>query len=124
MITERIREMLRACDGGDPPFPPTVLFNENWLLRLVVDWFTHHAEALRRVARPADRMDDLAFYLIAPQHRIDEGVFERDLAPEAIRRKVRRRVEEYHGLHDDWFRDWFEPTLGRIAIVCFSWEDL
>src|SRR3954451_1673056 len=44
MITERIKTMLQACEGGDPPFPPTVLFNENWLLRLVVDWFVHHAE--------------------------------------------------------------------------------
>jgi hypothetical protein len=222
MITERIKTMLQACEGGDPPFPPTVLFNENWLLRLVVDWFVHHAEerhpmvpaagagwfseawlpsaflpryrgdplaesrthadgvmghfaigdrgavdlalrpdagqfvvieakiagrlspgvknapffdqaarsvaciaeALRRVERPADRMDDLAFYLVAPRARIDEGVFEGELAPASIRDKVRRRVDAYEGTRDDWFRDWFEPTLENVDILCVSWEDL
>lgn len=34
--------MLEACEEGKSPFPPTVLFNENWLLRLVLDWFARH----------------------------------------------------------------------------------
>jgi hypothetical protein len=42
MITERIRAMLDACDGGQPQFPPSVLFNEGWLLRIVLDWFARH----------------------------------------------------------------------------------
>jgi hypothetical protein len=39
MIVERIGAMLAACEAGDPSFPPTELFNENWLLRIVLDWF-------------------------------------------------------------------------------------
>ena len=39
MITDRIKTMLQACEAGQPPFPPTVLFNEIWLLRIVIDWF-------------------------------------------------------------------------------------
>jgi hypothetical protein len=42
MITERIKTMLQACEAGQPPFPPTVLFNESWLLRVVMDWFARH----------------------------------------------------------------------------------
>jgi len=42
MITQRIRAMLEACGEGRPPFPPNVLFNETWLLRLVLDWFERH----------------------------------------------------------------------------------
>src|SRR5436305_14280637 len=42
MITERIKTMLEACEAGRPTFPPTVLFNENWLLRIVLDWFAGH----------------------------------------------------------------------------------
>ena len=34
--------MLEACEAGRPPFPPNVLFNEGWLLRIVVDWFERH----------------------------------------------------------------------------------
>src|SRR4051812_20379530 len=39
VVTERIKALLEACEAGQPTFPPTVLFNENWLLRIVIDWF-------------------------------------------------------------------------------------
>src|SRR4051794_22263487 len=39
MLTDPIRAMLAQCEHGRAPFPPTVLFNEDWLLRLVLDWF-------------------------------------------------------------------------------------
>ena len=39
MVTDPIRAMLARCEKGDSPFPPTVLFNEDWLLRIVLDWF-------------------------------------------------------------------------------------
>src|SRR4051812_9976862 len=42
MITERIKTMLGACEVGRPTFPPSVLFNETWLLRVVLDWFAGH----------------------------------------------------------------------------------
>ena len=222
MITDRIRTMLRACEGGDAPFPPAVLFNENWLLRLVLDWYaargeeggplvpamggswfseawlpsaflpryradplaesrTHAdgvlghftvgdrgqvdlamtpgagqfvvveaklrgrlspgvknapdydqaarsvaciAETLRRADRPANRLETLAFYLVAPRARIDDGLFVAELAPDSIRRKVEARVAAYEGARADWFRDWFEPTLARIEILCLGWEDI
>ena len=56
--------------------------------------------------------------------RVDDGVFFWDTAVDAIRRKVRRRVEDYAGERDAWFRDWFEPMLGRIDVRCLSWEDV
>ena len=58
-------------------------------------------------------MDDLALLILAPQARVDDGVFAWDASPAAIRRKVRRRVEDYAGERDAWFRDWFEPTCRR-----------
>ena len=42
VILERIGAMLEACEAGEPAFPPNVLFNENWLLRVVLDWFAGH----------------------------------------------------------------------------------
>ncbi|WP_165069096.1 hypothetical protein [Paludisphaera rhizosphaerae] len=222
MITERIKAMLEACETGRPVFPPSVLFNEGWLLRLVLDWFARHggdryplspkpearwfsepwlpsaflpryrgdrlaearshadgvvghftvgdpgtaglalqrdasqlvvveaklyarlstgvknapyfdqaartvacmAEILRRAERPAEEMDDLALVILAPQARIDDGVFAWDAAPEAVLRKVRRRVEDYAGERDAWFHDWFEPTWRRVEIRCLSWEEI
>ena len=41
----------------------------------------------------AVELDDLAFLILAPQARIDDGVFARDTALESIRGKARRRVE-------------------------------
>ena len=222
MITDRIRSMLRACEGGDAPFPPAVLFNENWLLRLVLDWYAAHgeeggplvpaagaswfseawlpsaflpryradplaesrthadgvlghfsvgdrgqvdlamaagagqfvvveaklrsrlspgvknapdfdqaarslaciAETLRRAGRPPNRMESLAFTVIAPRERIDDGVFVRELSPDSLRRKVEARVAAYEGARDDWLRDWFEPTLAHLEVGCLAWEDI
>src|SRR5258707_14318772 len=42
MITGRIKAMLEACETGHAAFPPSVLFNEGWLLRIVLDWFAGH----------------------------------------------------------------------------------
>ncbi|WP_435015920.1 hypothetical protein TA3x_003477 [Tundrisphaera sp. TA3] len=222
MITGRIKAMLEACEAGQPSFPPTVLFSEGWLLRVVLDWFAGHggdryplspmlgarwfseawlpsaflprhkgdalaesrthadgvvghftigdpgssglnlaadahqlvvleaklfnrlssgirnalyydqaarsvacmAEVLRRAGRPPESMTDLAFLIVAPRDRIDDGVFSRDLSAEAIRRKVRRRVDAYAGDRDAWYRDWFEPTLIRADLRCLAWEDV
>jgi hypothetical protein len=222
MITGRIKAMLEACEAGRPSFPPNVLFNESWLLRVVIDWFERHggeryplsplpgarwfseawlpsaflpryrgdrlaesrthadgvighftigdpgtagltlrpdatqlvvvegklynrlstgvknapffdqaarsvacmAEVLRRAGRDPSAMDDLAFLVIAPQARVDDGIFAWDTTLDAILRKVRRRVEDYAGERDAWFHDWFEPTLQRVDVRCLSWEDI
>jgi hypothetical protein len=222
MIIGRIKEMLEACEAGSPTFPPNVLFNENWLLRIVIDWFERHggdrypmsplpgsrwfseawlpsaflpryrgdrlaesrthadgvighftigdpgtagltlhpdarqfvviegklfnrlssgvknapfydqaartvacmAEALRRAECHPDGVDELAFLVVAPQARLDDGVFAWDTTLDAIRRKVRRRADGYDGERDAWFRDWFTPTLDRIDVRCLAWEDV
>ena len=41
---ERILEMLQAAGGPERVFPATVLYNEGWLLRLVLQWFSSHAD--------------------------------------------------------------------------------
>lgn len=223
MITAKIRAMLDACESGDPAFPPTTLFGEGWLLRVMLDWFAAHggdryplsprpdarwfaeawlpsaflarhrgdalaesrthadavighfrigdpgttsgltladdarqlvvveaklfnrlssgvknapffdqaarsvacmAEILRRGVRNPLELDDLALVVVAPQARIDDGVFARDTAPENIRRKVARRAEQYGGERDAWLADWFEPTLARLDIRSLAWEEL
>ena len=42
MALERIRQMLALCSTEEPLFPPTNLYNEGWMLRLVLDWFSIH----------------------------------------------------------------------------------
>lgn len=42
MIIERIASLLKRCSGPQKNFPPTDLYNEGWMLRLVLDWFSLH----------------------------------------------------------------------------------
>jgi len=40
MAFARIVSLLQKCDSAQPVFPVTELFNEGWLLRLILDWFS------------------------------------------------------------------------------------
>jgi hypothetical protein len=44
--TDRIAELLRACGTPDSILPPTALFNEGWMLRVVLDWASRHPAAI------------------------------------------------------------------------------
>jgi len=35
-----IVDLLNRCDSDDNVFPPTDLYNEGWLLRIILDWFS------------------------------------------------------------------------------------
>jgi len=37
MTLHRVLALLEACTTASPPFAPTVLYNEGWLLRLLLD---------------------------------------------------------------------------------------
>lgn len=40
----RIAELMARCGAGDTVMPPTELYNEGWMLRLVLDWFERHRQ--------------------------------------------------------------------------------
>jgi hypothetical protein len=42
---ERITRMLDCCGTEEPFFPPTDLYNECWMLRLVLAWFSENPDA-------------------------------------------------------------------------------
>lgn len=42
-LMDRIQVMLRSCETASPLFPRSVLYNESWLLRLVLDWFSRNS---------------------------------------------------------------------------------
>ncbi len=43
MEIDRIRKLLESCTSKTPSFPPTLIYNEGWFLRLVLDWFFTHS---------------------------------------------------------------------------------
>lgn len=41
---QNITRILSTLESGEPNFPPTLLYNEGWILRLLLDWFSRHPE--------------------------------------------------------------------------------
>ncbi len=42
MSLNRISELFAKCSENDRNFPATDLYNEGWMLRIVLDWFSRH----------------------------------------------------------------------------------
>jgi len=223
MVIQRIAELLSKANNPDRVFPATDLYNEGWMLRLVIDWFSRHPQvdcdirflkgsrwyseallpsqflarqrgdklaeswthadgvighfeigknadgdltlspdatqlvvteakmfsklsagvtnakyynqAARNVACIAEiasragvapaSFEDIAFYVIAPKVRIDEGVFSTEMIKDDIRETVQQRVSEYEDqAKQQWFEEWFLPTLAVIGLRCITWEEL
>jgi len=222
MTMTRICAMMESCTTDSPLFPPTLLYDEGWLLRLVIDWFSMNdvpnhplsfprnarwyseallpsaflarcrgdrlaeswthvdgaighfevgkegkadlsllpdaehfvvleakmfsrlasgvknakyfdqaartvacvAKVLQRADRHPSSLSHLGFYVLAPQSQIDAGKFDQEMNRDSVRHKVERRVTDYAGEKDQWYTDWFEPTLQRTEIGVVSWEDL
>jgi hypothetical protein len=224
LAIERIKSMLELSPTEQALFPPTILYNEGWMLRLVLDWFNNHQidnhylsiphngrwyseallpsaflrrsldkknglaerethadgvighftfvqsgtaiasltkdaghfvvveakmssglstgvknagyynQAARSVACMAEvicranidpkKMSSLGFYVVAPKDKIDNDTFTELVSIDSILSIVKRRVSEYGGEKDDWFHDWFIPTIEKIVIDTISWEDV
>jgi hypothetical protein len=203
-------------------FPPTLIYNEGWLLRLILDWFSTHRDINHTLAFPENaqwfseamlpsafqaryRGDKLAesrthadgvigqfligngsktglslmpqtthflvleakmpsglssnvrnvrnfdqaarnvaciaelfhranlspatarhigFYVLAPHAQITRGVFNQFMNRESLQQKVKKRVQDYKGDKDQWYSEWFLPTLQQIEIATISWEEL
>jgi hypothetical protein len=223
---DKINGMLRLANTQTRIFPATVFYNEGWLLRLVLDWFSQHAgnehvlkfapgarwfseallpsqflarqradrlaegwthadgvignvvigdsalantkladgavqfivteaklfsplsgrvtnapdfdqaarnvaciaEVLFRAKQRPEGLSSLGFYVIAPSEQIAGNVFGSKLLKESIRNKVLLRVSQYPSpdreTKDEWFREWFLPTLIHIKVECLGWEDV
>ena len=223
MVIERIAELLSKSSGSDRVLPPTDLYNEGWMLRLVLDWFSQNpmiqhelhfcegsnwyseallpsaflarkrgdrlaeswthadgaighfligengagdlslkkgvtqfvvteakmfsklsagvtnakyfnqaarnvaciAEIVKRAGIDPTSFDEIAFYVVAPESRISEGVFSEYMGADSMREVVLKRVTEYkETAKDQWFNDWFLPTLAVVKSRCISWEEI
>ena len=43
MTLERIHALIDAADSAPHRFPPTLIYNEGWMLRLILHWFESHS---------------------------------------------------------------------------------
>jgi len=44
MVNQRIAELLSEAKDPERVFPATDLYNEGWMLRLVIDWFSRNSQ--------------------------------------------------------------------------------
>ena len=44
MVNQRIAELLSKAKDPERVFPATDLYNEGWMLRLVIDWFSRNTQ--------------------------------------------------------------------------------
>lgn len=82
------------------------------------------AETMRLSDRDPTLMTDLKFCLIAPERQYQRGDFANLMTRESISEKVQRRVAQFNGEKDDWYRNWFVPVFDVIKIDSLTWEDV
>ena len=46
---QRVSELLTRCGGSGAILPPTELYNEGWMLRLILDWASAHPAAIEEL---------------------------------------------------------------------------
>lgn len=54
MISSTFISLLTSCSGPNPHFPPTLLYNEGWMLRLILHWFSSRPTIDHPLAFPKD----------------------------------------------------------------------
>jgi hypothetical protein len=137
--------MLEAAHGADRSFPATTLYNENWLLRVVLHWFATHdvgphplafapnarwfSEAwlpsafLPRQRRPRDPLAEgwthadgvIGHFNIGAEATADLSLFETASQLVVIERKVYSRLSL--GVRNAAYYDQAARTVGCIAEV-------
>ena len=39
-MINQISKLLKLCESENTVMPPTLLYNEGWMLRIILDWFS------------------------------------------------------------------------------------
>ena len=81
------------------------------------------AEVIARAGVNPASFSRLDFIVLAPRHSIEQGTFSEEMERGSIRSKVKRRVSEYGGELDTWYKNHLIPNLDRIELHSISWED-
>lgn len=86
------------------------------------------AEVLSRADRQPRELPSLGFFVLAPKEQVSRQVFSRQMSIKSIEQKVADRVSGYEvpdrDAKEQWFRDWFLPTLSLLKVECLCWEDV
>ncbi len=83
------------------------------------------AEIACRAGIEPSSFEDVAFFVVAPKIRIDEGVFSGQMTKANIKETVQKRISEYDDqAKQQWFESWFLAVLEVMKLRCIAWEEL
>ena len=54
MLMNQIQSMLKSCETGSSFIPPSTLYNEGWMLRILLHWFAAHSPLSHPLSFPED----------------------------------------------------------------------
>ena len=81
------------------------------------------AEVIAQAEISPSSISRLDFIVLAPEASIVKDKFREQMERDLIRSKVMQRVSEYDGVLNNWYHDYFEPTLDCIRLISLSWEE-
>lgn len=86
------------------------------------------AEILFDASLKPTKLDRIGFYVLAPEQKINKGIFNVPLSEESVDERVRERINQYKPEQKEelnqWYNHWFRPTLEHITIELISWEEI
>lgn len=75
MALDRVLTILETCSQEDPLIPPTDLYNEGWMLRIILDWFSKNKVPRHPLNFPENGnwfSEELLRSAFLPRHRGDK----------------------------------------------------
>lgn len=81
------------------------------------------AEAVKRAPICPSTLQDIAFYVVAPESQIEKGIFRKFMNKDHIKQIVKCRISKYPSKRL-WFDEWFLPTHQEIEVSVISWENI
>jgi hypothetical protein len=82
------------------------------------------AETLKRANRPAQNLERLAFYVLAPRQQLKKVGIDQAVQKSQIDSGVQARIQDYGGDAGQWYANWFQPMLQCATIDALAWEDV
>jgi len=80
------------------------------------------AESLNLAGTQPSSLDQIGFFVLAPESSIARGTFSGELSISSIQSKVKKRITPYEVQLDSWYESYFSPVLKDIQIKSLSWE--
>lgn len=86
------------------------------------------AETVRRSGCSVESIGQIAFHVLAPAERIQNGIFASQMAKAQLLTKIEERIDSYDGPFrselNAWNNRFVRPLVDRMTLSCLDWETI